>query len=181
MMNDAPRIGTEPKVTIRLATASDAIVLARLRYAFRSSTGQVDEEDESFVQRCTPWMQERLEKASLWRCWLAEHNHTTVGSLWAQLIEKVPNPTAEPEYHVYLTNLYVREDCRGHGIGSVLLSAALAWIQTNDVQAVILWPSKRSRSLYLRHGFSVPEDLMELIIETGNNLSAGDEREKEIY
>jgi len=165
-MNDAAKNRDRAQVTIRLATASDAILLARLRYDFRSSTGQVDEEDESFVQRCTPWMQERLEKASLWRCWLAEHNHTPVGNLWAQLIEKVPNPTSEPEYHAYLTNLYVREDCRGHGIGSMLLSTAHAWIKTNDVHAVILWPTKRSRSLYLRHGFSVREDLMELIIET---------------
>jgi len=113
-------------------------------------------------------MQERLQYGNSWKCWIAEHQQTPVGNLWAQLIEKVPNPTSEPEYHAYLTNFYVRKHYCGQGIGSLLLSAALAWIQTNDVHAVILWPTEPSRSFYLRRGFSVREDLMELIIGTGN-------------
>jgi hypothetical protein len=30
------------------------------------------------------------------------------------------------------------------------------------VDAVILWPTARSRSLYLRHGFTAPDDIMQL-------------------
>lgn len=172
MMNDERENQDRTKATIRIATASDANMLARLRYAFRSSLGQVCESDESFVQRCTLWMQERLQDGNSWKSWIAEQGQTPVGNLWAQLIEKIPNPTSEPEYHAYLTNLYVREDCRGQGIGSMLLSEAFDWIQRNDVHAVILWPTERSRALYVRHGFSVREDLMELIIGTGNNESA---------
>jgi len=171
-MSDESESQRQGNVGTRIATPSDAIKLARLRYTFRSSLGQVCESDESFVERCTLWMQERLEKADLWKCWVAECGDVPVGNLWAQLIEKVPNPASEPEYHAYLTNFYVREDYCGQGIGSLLLSAALAWIQTNDVHAVILWPTERSRSFYLRRGFSVREDLMELIIRTGNNESA---------
>jgi len=155
-------------VTIRQASSSDAHRLARLRYAFRSSLdqvneNQVNENEESFVERCTPWMTERLQDSSIWKCWLAERDSLVVGNLWAHLIEKIPNPTLEPEHHAYITNLYVCEDCRGQGIGAMLLSAALLWVQTNDVHAVILWPTERSRSLYQRHGFSAPEDLLELI------------------
>ena len=174
MMSDESENLGSANVTIRLASASDVIMLAILRYAFRCSIGQAHEDVESFVERCAPWMRERLEEASLWRCWLAERSQTPVGNLWAQLIEKVPNPTSEPEYHAYLTNLYVLQEHRGHGIGSMLLSAVLAWIRTNDVHAVILWPTEESRSFYLRHGFSASEDLMELIIESGNNESAKD-------
>ncbi len=87
-----------------------------------------------------------------------------VGNIWIQLIEKIPNPTLEPEYHAYVTNFYVQEGARGKGIGSLLLEAALNWSKAQGVQAVILWPTEQSRSLYLRHGFAVREDLMEMMI-----------------
>lgn len=151
-------------VSIRLAAAADAIALAKLRYAFRSSMAETTEDEASFVPRCARWMKERLENTNGWRCWIAERGDLPVGNLWAQLIEKVPNPTAESEYHAYITNLYVDEACRGQGVGSLLLNAALGWIQTNDVHAVILWPTERSRSLYRRHKFTAADDLMELLL-----------------
>jgi GNAT superfamily N-acetyltransferase len=149
---------------IRLATALDAPLLAKFRYAFRSSTGPAQESEREFVERCSLWMRERLCEGSSWRCWIAEQDRAPVGHLWAQLIEKIPNPSPEPECHAYLTNFYVREDVRGLGLGSALLSAALAWCRDRDVHAVILWPTERSRSLYLRHGFAVRSDLLELLV-----------------
>ncbi|MGH9881728.1 MAG: GNAT family N-acetyltransferase [Pyrinomonadaceae bacterium] len=109
-------------------------------------------------------MRQRLRDHSAWRCWIAEHQGRLVGNVWVQLIEKVPNPASEPEYYIYLTNFYVSEECRGKGIGSMLLSAALAWGKTNDVHSAILSPTERSRPLYLRHGFSDAHDLMQLVI-----------------
>jgi GNAT superfamily N-acetyltransferase len=95
---------------------------------------------------------------------VAERGGKPVGNLWAQLIEKIPNPAVEPECHAYVTNFYVREGERGRGTGSLLLAAALDWCRSSGVHAVILWPTERSRSLYLRHGFAVREDLLELIV-----------------
>ena len=163
-MNGASENPNIAKVVIRLASESDAIMLAKLRHAFRSTFGEDSEQDDSFVARCTLWMQERLRDEGSWKCWIAECGDAPVGNLWAQLIEKIPNPTSEPEYHAYLTNLYVREDYRGNGIGSMLLSAGMTWIQSHDVHAIILWPTEQSRSFYLRHGFSVTGDLMEMVI-----------------
>jgi len=151
-------------VVIRLATRSDALTLAKFRYAFRSSLSSAHENEDDFVKRCAPWMDERLREGSSWKCWIAERDQMTLGHLWLQVIEKVPNPIIEPEYHAYITNFYVREEARGKGIGSVLLSAALEWSKTHGVHAVILWPTELSRSLYQRHGFAVREDLMELIV-----------------
>jgi GNAT superfamily N-acetyltransferase len=156
------------RVAIRLASVADALVLARLRYDFRYSINEATEDDELFVPRCKLWMQERLQHSSFWRCWIAEREQTPVANLWAQLIEKVPNPTSEPEYHLYLTNFYVRKDWRGKGIGSMLLSAALTWSQTKNVHAAILWPSEQSLSFYLKRGFCVGgDDLMVLKIGNG--------------
>jgi hypothetical protein len=46
----------------------------------------------------------------------------------------------------------------------MLLSAAVAWANTNDLHSAILWPTERSRSLYLRYGFADANDLMQLAI-----------------
>jgi GNAT superfamily N-acetyltransferase len=151
-------------INIRLASAPDAPALARLRYDFRSSVGVVSEGESEFIGRCRRWMEERLREGDPWRCWVAERGGELVGNLWAQLVEKIPNPTLEPERHVYVTNFYVREGERGRGTGSLLLSSALDWCRAGGVHAVILWPTERSRSLYLRHGFAVREDLLELIV-----------------
>ncbi len=156
----------EAEISIRLADARDAPLLAKFRYAFRSGTGRAGEDQTEFIERCTLWMQERLRvEDGLWRCWMAEQDQALLGHLWAQLIEKIPNPSPEREYHAYLTNFYVSEDARGRGVGSSLLSVALDWCQSRQVHAVILWPTQRSRPLYLRHGFNVREDLLELMIE----------------
>ena len=150
---------------VRLASAADALVLAKLRYEFRASLRKVVENEATFIERCAPWMQDRLRNDTFWKCWIAEWEATAVGDVWAQLIEKIPNPMDEPEYMVYLTNFYVREEHRGKGIGSRLLSAVLDWSRSNNVQVVLLWPSEQSKPFYLRHGFSVADDLMQMTIK----------------
>jgi len=147
-------------VQVRIATQSDAPLLARLRYELRSSPNPVTEKEEEFIERCTAWMRDRLHTASLWKCWIAEYDEEPVGNAWAQLIEKIPNPGSEAEHFVYLTNFYVRQKYRDRGIGSRLLSAILDWAKTNDVHTIILWPRERSRPLYFRHGFSDADELI---------------------
>src|SRR3989441_4655219 len=151
-------------VNIRLASDSDAPALAKLRYALRSSMSVVTEPEDEFLQRCAEWMKEHLKAGSSWQCWVAEKDQELIGCLWLQLVEKIPNPRSEPEHHAYLTNFFIQEFARGRGIGSELLASAIAWCNTRDVHAVILWPTERSRSLYQRSGFAVRDDLMELLI-----------------
>lgn len=147
---------------VRPATSADAPVLAELRYEFRSGLARVAEPKSAFVARCTAWMGQHLAQAGGWRCWVWEGGERGAGGegggrvdghLWLQVIEKVPNPVAEPERHAYITNLYVRPAARG-GAGSRLLETALGWCRDNDIDCVILWPTPESRSLYLRHGFA---------------------------
>ena len=163
MKSASPEVN-KAKVVIRPASEADAPVLAQFRYAFRSVLAKTIEPESSFIERCAPWMQARLRPGGAWRCWLAECDGVPCGNVWVELIEKIPNPTEEAEQHAYITNVYVSEEHRGRGLGSRLLSAALEWIRTEDVHAVILWPTDRSKSLYLRNGFSVREDLFEMIL-----------------
>jgi GNAT superfamily N-acetyltransferase len=164
-----------PKTSIRLATASDALPLAKLRFAFRSALGQASEGEDEFVGRCEAWMRERLREGGRWRCWIAERGQALVGNVWVQLIEKIPNPLAEAEYHAYVTNFYVRDEARGEGTGTMLLSGVLEWCKSQDVQVVLLWPTQRSRALYERHGFSVRADILGLMMDAWGNAADGGE------
>src|SRR5215204_7599870 len=122
-------------IQFRTAAESDAPLLAKFRYEFRSSLDQVVEGEEQFVERCAAWMRDRLRSGNSWKCWIAEHREEPVGNAWAHLIEKIPNPASEAEHYVYLTNFYVRETYRGQSIGSVLLAATLAWSRSQNASA----------------------------------------------
>jgi len=150
------------QIKVRPATESDALTLARLRYEFRSLFHQVREDEATFVERCTVWMRERLRSESLWKCWIAESQDTAVGDVWVQLVEKIPNPIEEPEYYIYLTNFYLREQHRSHGVGSMMLSEILDWGRSMNIKEIILWPTGRSKTFYMRHGFATTADLMYL-------------------
>ena len=103
-----------------------------------------------------------------WRCWVAQRDETLVAALWLQLVEKIPNPTAEPEALGYITNFFVDESERGKGLGTRMLSEVLTWCREQHsakgrlLNSIVLWPTERSRHLYLRNGFDVPDDLFEL-------------------
>jgi len=119
------------------------------------------EAEGEFVKRCEPWMAKQLGSGGVWRCWVAESGTALVGTIWLQLIEKLPNPVGHLGFHGYISSVYVRPDLRGGGIGSALMAVCLAECQAQAVDATFLWPTPRSRSLYQRHGFEVRDDLLE--------------------
>src|SRR5690348_2188920 len=100
-------------MNIRLATEDDVVTLAKFRLELRSSSYRLIEDEQMFLARCEAWMKERLHAGGQWCCWIAEREAIAVGAVWAQVVEKIPNPIAEPECYVYLTNFYVREGFRG--------------------------------------------------------------------
>jgi len=149
------------EIIIRLAGTEDAPSLARLRYELRACHDPATEDEADFLARCGAWMAARLAPGSHWRCWVVEEAGKLVGAIWLQIIEKIPNPGAETENHGYISNLYVEPSRRGAGLGSMLMDACLRFCEKETVDAVILWPTPRSRSLYERHGFAVRDDLLE--------------------
>jgi GNAT superfamily N-acetyltransferase len=151
----------KPPPSVRPARQADARVLAQLRYEFRAAIGTVEEPEKEFLVRCEEWMCDRLA-GDTWRAWIAEDEGVGVGTIWLQFLEKIPNPIEELEWHGYITSLYVREPYRGRGTGSTLLAAALDGCRKREVDAVILWPTPRSRALYERHGLLIRDDIMEL-------------------
>jgi GNAT superfamily N-acetyltransferase len=149
-------------VSLRRATRADAAILARLRHDFRAPRGPNTESAEEFLGRCESWMRERLGVDSSWRVWIAEVGGGAVGAVWLQIVEKLPNPVAECEWHGYVSNLFVHESGRNRGVGALLLAAALDECARVDVDNVFLWPTSRSRSLYHRHGFEAADNMLVL-------------------
>lgn len=156
-----PPEAVPPAITIRAAQTADAPALARLRYEFRAGEDPVVEPETDFLTRCTDWMAAQLAPGGSWRCWVADTGVALIGTAWLQLIEKLPNPVAEAERHGYISSVYVEPRWRGAGLGSRLLSAAVETCDREGVDAIILWPTERSRTLYQRHGFSVRDDHFE--------------------
>jgi len=148
-------------VRLRRARPADAPALAALRWEFRAALARTNETRRAFLKRCTPWMRGRLSPGSGWLAWIAEERGRILGHLWLATIEKVPNPVAEAERHAYVTNVYVRPENRGARLGERLMAAAVSWCESHDVASAILWPTRKSRSLYARHGFGAATGLME--------------------
>jgi GNAT superfamily N-acetyltransferase len=145
---------------VRRATQSDANALARLRLEFRGPRAPNNESETAFLARCETWMCERLGAGSIWRVWVLERNNVVIGAVWLQVVEKLPNPTAESEVHAYVSNFYVRPEHRNTGAGSALLRAVLDEAEQLGVDSIFLWPSARSRPLYERHGFGISENIL---------------------
>jgi GNAT superfamily N-acetyltransferase len=139
-------------IEIRAASPGDAVALAELRWEFRAPRAEQTETHEAFATRCGAWMRGELA-SDRWRAWVAADGDRIVGQIWLYLLPKIPNPTAEPEHNAYISNLYVTPGARG-GIGSRLLNAAIESAKSAHVDYVVLWPTERSRSLYMREGFT---------------------------
>jgi GNAT superfamily N-acetyltransferase len=146
---------------IRAATPNDASELARLRYAFRTEQASPTEPEAEFLRRCTSWMNGRLAPESSWRCWVAVVEGRLVGTIWLQVIEKLPNPGDEPELHGYVSSVYVVPGLRSGGVGTALVTACLAACDDLGLDAVFLWSTSESRRLYQRHGFDLRDDLLD--------------------
>lgn len=150
-------------VRIRVARSSDCSALAELRYRFRAEAGSATEIQSRFVHRCASWMRKRFCAGSgPWRCWVLDDGTQLLGHVCVQLFEKLPNPIEdEPELHAYLTNFYVIPDMRRKGFGKKLLDKALSWCRAQGTDAIILWATPESRSLYRRCGFGKAVGVLE--------------------
>ena len=152
-------------IEIRRAASPDAGSMAELRWEFRAGRQPPTEAHDVFIKRCAAWMRRELTAVNAWRAWVAVNGSAIVGQVWLHTIPKIPNPIAEAERHAYLSNLYVRPSDRG-GTGTKLVKAAIDAARVDGVDRVVLWPSGRSVTLYLRHGFTHGGDVMELNVRS---------------
>jgi GNAT superfamily N-acetyltransferase len=70
---------------------------------------------------------------------------------------RMPRPGRPDSRWGYLSNMFVRDEFRNHGLGSALLSAVIAVAEERGYARVLLSPSERAVGFYERAGFVVPD------------------------
>jgi GNAT superfamily N-acetyltransferase len=154
---------------IRPAVARDASDLARMRHALYSEHGPEREPLDEYIDRFAGFVHDALA-SDAWRVWVAELEGRVVGTMWLQLVERVPRPGEDRGALPigYLTNVFVEPDLRNGGLGSRMLEEIITWARARGVEELIVWPSERSGPFYARAGFSRTPDplVLDLTDET---------------
>jgi GNAT superfamily N-acetyltransferase len=150
---------------IRQAVARDASDLARMRHALYSEQGLEREPLDEYVDRFAAFVNDALA-SDAWRIWVAELQAGIVGTIWLQLVERVPRPGEDRgELPIgYLTNVFVEPELRDGGLGSRMLEEIITWARARGVEEIIVWPSERSYPFYERAGFSRTPDPLVLYL-----------------
>ena len=156
-------------IEIRRAAVADADALAELRWEFRAGRQPPTEPHDAFVERCAAWMRRELSAPAAWQAWVAVDDRVDrrAGVAAHRREDSEPGrraPSITPTCRISTSG----RPHRG-GIGTRLLEAALDWRRADRVDRVVLWPSGRSVTLYLRHGFSHGGDVMELKIDEADD------------
>lgn len=138
--------------TIRLATDADVGELARLRWAMTDELIGATEPRPAFEERFAAFAR-RAIAAGHWGVWVAERDARLLGTVWVQLVKRVPRPITAATSYAYITSVFVEADERNGGLGRRILDAAVGWIRERAIDTVILWPSERSVPFYERAGF----------------------------
>jgi GNAT superfamily N-acetyltransferase len=142
---------------VRRASVTDAGTIADLRRAWveEQAGGPVD--DPQYDEAFSAWFaREHPQRVT----WLALVDDEPVGMLNILVFARMPRPGRRQSKWAYLANFFVRAAHRRSGVGSRLLAACTEYADARDFARIVLSPSDRSVSLYLRHGFAPATSLL---------------------
>ncbi|HUS61963.1 MAG TPA: GNAT family N-acetyltransferase [Acidimicrobiales bacterium] len=149
-----------PGVSIRIADEADVRELARLRVLMDAEDG-VEAEPE-FEDAFADWFGAHGHSFTIV---VAELDDRLIGTVWLELIERVPRPSeVDPAPVGYVTFTFVEPGHRNHGIGAAMLSFLRSTAVDRRCETVIVWPSQRSLPLYRRAGYDPPAELLEQVL-----------------
>ncbi|MEU8785389.1 GNAT family N-acetyltransferase [Streptomyces sp. NPDC048637] len=140
--------------------------MAELRWTFK----QEDHEGRPAaparpVEEAERWIRDRLSEGH-WLAWVVETGGIIRGHVFLCQVERMPDPYSDNTPVGYVTNFYVTPSQRNKGAGSVLLGALKQHARSAGFDTLIVWPSERSSPLWQRSGFQLPEELLELPLDT---------------
>jgi GNAT superfamily N-acetyltransferase len=147
-------------VTVRRASTEDAERLAALRWSFSAEFHEALEPVDVFTSRFSEFAR-RVLSDPRWAVWVAEADGELLGTVWMELVERVPRPHSLRRFIGYVTNVYVIPARRNSGVGGRLVQAAIRWGRDSDCEILVLWPSEASVRFYERGGFRSADSVME--------------------
>ncbi|MFH8368638.1 GNAT family N-acetyltransferase [Streptomyces sp. NPDC018031] len=151
---------------VRPARAADARVLAELRWKFKQEDheGQPPRSARP-LEEAEHWIHDRLIGGH-WLAWVAETGGDVCGHVFLCRVERMPDPYSDNTPIGYVTNFYITPSQRNKGAGSALLEALKQHCRSTGFDTLIVWPSERSSPLWRRSGFQLPDELLELPLDT---------------
>jgi ribosomal protein S18 acetylase RimI-like enzyme len=103
--------------------------------------------------------------------------------LWAAFLLWLLSHTPEPD-EAYISDLGVAEDCRGKGVGQLLLEYAAWWAREHDRQQITLWVAATNTPalyLYEKVGFTVKRTRSSLLTRATFGIRRWYFMEKRLY
>jgi GNAT superfamily N-acetyltransferase len=144
-------------VEVRQAGTADVDALAALRRAWVEEQSGGPVHDAGFEADFARWFaREHEQRVS----WLALSHDQPIGMVNLLVFTRMPRPGRTVSQWGYLSNFFVAAAHRSSGVGSRLLSTCVEYADAHDFVRVVLSPSERSRSLYLRAGFGAADSLL---------------------
>ena len=147
-------------LTTRIATASDAGLIAAHRYAMFAEMGKSDPSALAEMRRnFVPWV-ERMIAAGKYVGWIVEDDSRAVASAGFFLLEWPPHPLDPAgEHRGYLLNFWVEPLYRGRGLARELLQEALAESRRRGIRVTALHASDAGRKVYEPMGFKPTNEM----------------------
>ncbi len=154
-------------MNIRKASMGDIESLILMRWEFTLEyQPNVSDHFELFATECRVFLEQALS-GDRWHIWIAETEGVIASHIYIQLIDKVPRPGRITYPFAYMTNVYTDTAYRSRGIGTQLLEAVQKWAAESKFEFIIVWPSENSREFYMRNGYKICNDPMELQLNPG--------------
>lgn len=153
--------------SVRKATSADVALLAGLRRRWTEESGS-GVGDPDFEQRFARWFtREQAHRVT----WLAEIDDDPIGMLNLLLFARqgfrgwrselrMPRPGHPAGGWAYLANMFVLHRFRNHGVGRLLLDAAIEHAAGEGLERIVLHPSPRAVPFYERAGFGAADMLL---------------------
>jgi len=155
---------SDPYPLIGFATTDDIAELSRLRWELYAEQEDTPETPDAYRERFARFARSALT-SDAWRSWVARDGDRLVAGMWLQTVPRVPVPGKRAGPIGYLTNVYVVPEHRNAGLGAVMLDRVQVWCREEGYSLVIVWPTGRSRSFYMRCGFGRPAEPLVLNLE----------------
>ena len=136
---------THRGLVIRVAGAADAAALAELRALW------IPGDEPAFEERLADWLHGESGHRTIW---LAEIEGRAAGMASLFEYRRMPKPGRSDSGWGYVSNMFVREESRGHGIGAALLDTVVAAADERGYVRLVVAPADLARPLYRRAGFT---------------------------
>jgi GNAT superfamily N-acetyltransferase len=154
---------------IRVADLRDVDVLCTLRTEFVVDYRGLDPAGLSrqFAEATRQFFEQGINEGSV-VSWLAEEEGAAVGLVSVVLQSAPPRPEDTRSVEGLIINMFVRPTERGRGVGGSLLRSCLAAGPDYRVRKFNLYATDAGRPLYLKEGFSSPNNWMVLHLPTAS-------------